>query len=177
MTIIQPTKPADITPDKWTSEIWHYILKFLQPLDASFLFYSAINGAESLDANRKQEALNAAKVWRWRRVFPPTRVYCEPSQTQTRHAAVGPPAQPRTWRRPRVRIAQRAPWRLHGRVCARPRPPEATRTQSGVCAPPPRQRQKTPALLTVSGGWGRRRSSARYIITPLTSAKHRKDPV
>jgi hypothetical protein len=54
MTIIQPTKPPDITPDKWTSEIWHYILKFLQPLDASFLFYSAINGAESLDANRKQ---------------------------------------------------------------------------------------------------------------------------
>ena len=106
----------------------------------------------------------------------------EPSQTQTRHAARGPtapPAQPRTWRHPRVRIAQRAPWRLHGRVCARPRPPEATRTQSGVCAPPPRQQQKTPALLTVSGGWGRRRSSAprRYIITPLTSAKHRKDPV
>jgi hypothetical protein len=62
MTIIQPTKPPDITPDKWTSEIWHYILKFLQPLDASFLFYSAINGAESLDANRKQEALNAANV-------------------------------------------------------------------------------------------------------------------
>jgi len=62
MTIIQPTKPPDITPDKWTSEIWHFILKFLQPLDASFLFYSAINGAESLDANRKQEALNAANV-------------------------------------------------------------------------------------------------------------------
>jgi hypothetical protein len=62
MTIIQPTKPPDITPDKWTSEIWHYILKFLQPLDASFLFYSALHGAESLDANRKQEALNAANV-------------------------------------------------------------------------------------------------------------------
>ena len=62
MTIIQPTKPPDITPDKWTSEIWQYILKFLQPLDASFLFYSAINGAESLDANRKQEALNTANV-------------------------------------------------------------------------------------------------------------------
>jgi hypothetical protein len=53
MTIIQPTKPPDITPDKWTSEIWHYILKFLQPLDASFLFYSAINGAESLDADAR----------------------------------------------------------------------------------------------------------------------------
>ena len=62
MTIIQPTKPPDITPDKWTSENWQYILKFLQPLDASFLFYSAINGAESLDANRKREALNAANV-------------------------------------------------------------------------------------------------------------------
>jgi hypothetical protein len=35
MTIIQPQKPPDITSDKWTSEIWHYILKFLQPLDAS----------------------------------------------------------------------------------------------------------------------------------------------
>ena len=62
MTIIQPQKPPDITSDKWTSEIWHYILKFLQTLDASFLFYSAINGAKSLDANRKQEALNAANV-------------------------------------------------------------------------------------------------------------------
>jgi hypothetical protein len=62
MTIIQPTKPSDITPDKWTSEIGHYILKFLQPLDARFLFYSAINGADSLDANRKQEALNASNV-------------------------------------------------------------------------------------------------------------------
>jgi hypothetical protein len=62
MTIIQPQKPPDITSDKWTSEIWHYILKFLQPLDASFLFYSAINGAKSLDAHRKQEALNTANV-------------------------------------------------------------------------------------------------------------------
>ena len=60
--IIQPQKLPDITLDKWTSEIWHYILKFLQPLDATFLFYSVINGAESLDANRKQEALNAANV-------------------------------------------------------------------------------------------------------------------
>jgi hypothetical protein len=62
MTIIQPQKPPDITPDKWTSENWQYILKFLQPLDASFLFYSAINGAEYLDANRKREAFNAANV-------------------------------------------------------------------------------------------------------------------
>jgi hypothetical protein len=38
------------------------ILKFLQLLDASFLFYSAINGAKSLDANRKQETLNTANV-------------------------------------------------------------------------------------------------------------------
>lgn len=53
MTIIQPTKPPDITPDKWTSEIWHYILKFLQPLDASLLFYSAINGAETPIESKK----------------------------------------------------------------------------------------------------------------------------
>jgi hypothetical protein len=48
MTIIQPTKPPDITPDKWTSEIWHYILKFLQPLDASFLFLRVVTDSKNL---------------------------------------------------------------------------------------------------------------------------------
>jgi hypothetical protein len=62
MTIIQPQTPPDITPHKWTSENLQYILKFLQPLDAplSFLFYLAINDAESLDEQRRQEALHAA---------------------------------------------------------------------------------------------------------------------
>jgi hypothetical protein len=41
MTIIQPTKPPDITPDNWTSEIWHYILKFLA-LNTSSLPLNAV---------------------------------------------------------------------------------------------------------------------------------------
>jgi hypothetical protein len=57
MTIMQPQTLPDITPDKWTIENWQYILTFPQPLDAplSFLFYLAINDAESLDEQRRQD--------------------------------------------------------------------------------------------------------------------------
>jgi hypothetical protein len=64
VTIIQPQKPPDITPDKWTYENWQYILKFLQPPDPSFLFYLVRHQRRgvSLDDQRHHEALNAANV-------------------------------------------------------------------------------------------------------------------